>query len=394
MKGDSAPEGTPVLVGHPFSPGGRGEDVRSTFRALTAVGFPVCIRDIYGVNPKTDPDMQRSLTPHLVRNLSTTLNIFFINGDEVEAVLKHVREDWPQGAYNVICPAWELSRYPDEWGRQLGRFDEVLSLSRFSFDSLHEAVSNAKSYVPLASQVEISSYLGRRYFGIPESSFVFLFFFDFTSYMERKNPSAVFRAFERLCAQTERHDTRLVVKLNGSASRSEDFQRFRREAEDCRVRDRVVIIDKTLTNNEIKNLIRCCDCFVSLHRSEGFGRGMAEAMYLGKPVIATGYSGNMDFMNNDNSCLVDFKLVPVLDGQYPHGRGQVWADPDIDHAAWYMNKVLGDRDYGRRLGAIGSRHIRQFFSYRAIGIRYQSRIESILTKQKQAVIFPNTPKIP
>ena len=375
----------PVLVGHPFSPSGRGEDVRSALRALTTVGSCVGILDIYGLNPKTDPDMRRSLTPHLVRRLSPKLNIFFINGNEVEAVFKHIGDDWPHEAYNIICPAWELSIYPEEWSRQLNRFDEVLSPSQFIFNSVRDAVSNAKSYVPFASQVELSSYLGRKYFGISESSFVFLFFFDLTSYIERKNPLSVVRAFEKLYDQNKSHDTQLVIKLNGSASRMDDFLRFISIVEECRVRDRVIIIDETLTNNEIKNLIRCCDCFVSLHRSEGFGRGMAEAMYLGNPVIATGYSGNMDFMNNENSCLVDFKLVPVLDGQYPHGKGQVWADPDIDHAAWYMNKVLVDRDYGRRLGGIGSRHIRQFFSYRAIGLRYQNLIERIMAKRQQPV---------
>ena len=230
--------------------------------------------------------------------------------------------------------------------------------------------------------MEISSYIGRRYFGIPESSFAYLFFFDFTSYIERKNPWGVLQAFERLCLQPKKQDVCLVIKLNGSASRMDEFRKFISGVEGCKVKERIVIIDKTLTNNEINNLIRCCDCFISLHRSEGFGRGMAEAMYLGKPVIATGYSGNMDFMSAENSCLVDFKLVPVGDGQYPYGRGQVWAEPDIDHAVWYMHKLVTDYDYGMKRGAIGSRQIRQFFSYRAIGIRYQSLIENIMTSQK------------
>ena len=127
----------------------------------------------------------------------------------------------------------------------------------------------------------------------------------------------------------------------------------------------------------MKNLVRCCDCFVSLHRSEGFGRGMAEAMYLGKPVIGTGYSGNLDFMNEENACLVRYKLKDVEEGQYPYGEGQVWAEPDMDHAMYLMQKLLADRDYGRKLGSVASRHMRQFFSYRAIGLRYQGRIESI-----------------
>ncbi len=144
--------------------------------------------------------------------------------------------------------------------------------------------------------------------------------------------------------------------------------------------DRLIIIDKILTDNEMKNLVRCCDCFVSLHRSEGYGRGLAEAMFLGKPVVATGYSGNLDFMDETNSCLVRYSLIDVEEGQYPYAKGQVWAEPDIDHAVYYMLKLLDDRGYGRKLGEIASRHIRTYFSYRAIGLRYKNRLEEILQR--------------
>ena len=105
---------------------------------------------------------------------------------------------------------------------------------------------------------------------------------------------------------------------------------------------------------------------------------MAEAMLLGKPVVATGYSGNLDFMNDGNSCLVRYRMVEVEKGSYPYGDNQVWADPDIDHAVSHMLKLVDDRDYGRALGSIASRYIRTHFSARAIGLRYQRRIQEIL----------------
>src|SRR3546814_12429317 len=92
------------------------------------------------------------------------------------------------------------------------------------------------------------------------------------------------------------------------------------------LRTRVVLINRQMDDNDTKNLLRCCDCFVSLHRSEGFGRGLAEAMYLGKPVIATRYSGNLDFMDERTAYLVDHELVPVQTGEYPFAEGQHWAD--------------------------------------------------------------------
>jgi glycosyltransferase involved in cell wall biosynthesis len=224
--------------------------------------------------------------------------------------------------------------------------------------------------------------LGRRYFGIPESAYVFLFFFDFTSYIDRKNPFAVLSAFEKVCAERVRDGIYLVIKVGGSAHRQEDYKRFTEWLGDFGYRDRIVLINKTLRDNEIKNLVRCCDCFVSLHRSEGFGRGMAEAMYLGKPVVATGYSGNIDFMNEENSCVVRYELVEVKEDQYPHANGQVWAEPYIDHAVEYMLKLVSDRDFGRGLGNTASRYVRQFFSYRRMGLQYKKRMEKILQNQQ------------
>jgi glycosyltransferase involved in cell wall biosynthesis len=367
----------PVLVGHPFAPIGRGEDVRAAFRAFSSVGYPVHVRDIFSGN-EIDGDIHRELDSHLVRNLSDSLNIFFINGDEVSNVLARCGGQLSNGAYNIVYPAWELSNYPAEWGKELERFDEVWAQSQFVYESLKKSIAKPVFYLPLASQVKLTSFLPRRYFDIPESAYVFLFFFDFSSFVERKNPFAVLDAFEKVCAQRPHADTRLLIKISGTDRRPEHYEMFCKKLDDRLIHDKVIILDRCLSDNEIKNLVRCCDSFVSLHRSEGFGRGMAEAMCLGKPVIATGYSGNLDFMNETNSCLVRYKEVPVEGGQYPYGTGQFWASADIDHAVECMLALLDDRQFGRMLGHSAERHMRQFFSYRSIGLKYKDRVEQIL----------------
>lgn len=204
--------------------------------------------------------------------------------------------------------------------------------------------------------------------------------------MERKNPSAVIEAFEKVCAARPGEDIHLAVKLMSSSKSARNTGESSKMAEainQSRYAGRITLIDQLLTDNEIKNLVRCADCFVSLHRSEGFGKGAAEAMYLGKPVIATAYGGNLDFMNLDNSLLVRYKLIPVKPGQYLHTDGQVWADPDIDQAQYYMLKLLDDPEYGRRLGQTASRYIRTFFSYRAVGLRYRARLDEILSQRRK-----------
>src|SRR5262249_29839119 len=193
----------------------------------------------------------------------------------------------------------------------------------------------------------------------------------------RKNPFAVFEAFDRLCRLRPDSDLCLVIKLKGGPMKAEHQDLFSDHV--ARLKSRLVVIDKLLTDNEIKNLVRCCDCFLSLHRSEGFGLGMITAMFLGKPVVATGYSANLDFMNESNSCLVRYDLCSVPSGAYPFSEGQVWADPDIDHAVEYMLKLVSDRDYARAIAEEASRYIRVNFSYRATGLRYCDRIREIAT---------------
>jgi glycosyltransferase involved in cell wall biosynthesis len=113
---------------------------------------------------------------------------------------------------------------------------------------------------------------------------------------------------------------------------------------------RIIVRDDLLEARHLRALQACCDACVSLHRCEGFGLLTAEAMLMGKPVIATGYSGNMEYMTPANSCLVDYRLVPVGAGDYPHAQGQRWAEPDIADAARHMRALYGDRALGHRLG--------------------------------------------
>lgn len=369
-----------ALVGHPFASIGRGEDLRCAIRALEAAGLRFTVRDAYGGNPEHDPVLRQELAECIRPELSPRTNVFFLNGDEVEQALAHLGSSRRQGSYDIVYPQWELSIYPPEWARQLDLFDEIWAPSRFVLGALKDAVSKPVVHMPLPIEPRLEAFLPRRYFGLPESSYLFLFFFDFSSYIERKNPLAVLRAFEKACEECPEADTALVVKT----ARPWQSDVFERELRQLKGRiqaslqaERIILLDRVLPDYEIKNLMRACDCFVSLHRSEGFGRGMAEAMWLGKPVVATGYSGNLDFMTEDNSRLVPYTLIEVQEGQYPYAGGQVWAEPDVDQAAERMSELLKDGDSGRRLGQVASRHVRTHLSHRAFGLRFGTRLDEI-----------------
>lgn len=367
-------ESAPCLIGHPFAPIGRGEDVRCTYRSLRAVGVAATVLDVYGANAP-DPALREEFGPALTTSPGR-VNIFHLNGDEVDPVFATLQGKLPADAYNIVYPAWELSQYPKEWARQLDRFDEIWAPSRFVQESLSPVVSKPLVHMPLACEVVLSEFRSRRYFNIPESSCAFLFFFDLRSYAARKNPLAVVKAFEMLRAKHSMMDVCLVLKLHGADSVPDG----RAVIDKITSMDRghVILIDRELTDNDVKNLVRCCDVFVSLHRSEGFGRGLAEAMSLAKPVVATAYSGNMDFMDENTAGLVGYELIPVKDGEYPHFEGQVWADADVDGAFDWMVRLAQSPSMRKELGARARAKVDALVGYRAAGLRYQGTLAKLL----------------
>jgi glycosyltransferase involved in cell wall biosynthesis len=364
-----------TIVGYPFQLTGMAEHARSTFRAFQAVGVTPRLLDVADANRGFDPDLERDFGPHLVTTLGEGVNLFGVNGDEAERVIAKVGERAFEAAYNIAYPAWELARYPKPWAKVLDRFDEIWAPSAFVQHALQGAVSRPVHRMPLPVDLKLSSFLGRRHFGIPEEAFAVLFFFDFASYADRKNPRAVLETFELLAARRPEADLHCVIKSRGG--RDADQAQAELETRLAALGPRAQAIYGDLDDNEIKNLIRVCDVFVSLHRSEGFGRGMAEAMALGRPAIATGYSGNLDFMVPGTGLLVDYDLVPVTPGAYPQGNGQVWAEASPDHASRLIEQLLDDPAEARAMGARARAHIRANYSVQAIGRRYVERLEAI-----------------
>ncbi len=379
-RGLQAVPGVPevTLVGHPFAPIGRGEDLRSVARALRRVAVDPKIIDVFGSSPP-ETDLMDEFGPSLHTGPAGQINVFLINGDEVEPVLERLDGRIPASAYNVVAPVWELARYPDSWARLLERFDEVWVPSTFVQQAVAPAVSKPVELIPWPNGVGLRRCLGRRAFGLRESSYLFLFAFDLRSFVARKNPLAALEAFERLERTRPRADVSLAVKISGGRDPArggrELVQQIHARAAACPAP--VIVIDRDLLDHEAKSLLLSCDAFVSLHRSEGFGRLLAESMLLAKPVIATGYSGNMEFMTPETAILIPHRLVDVRPGEYPFWEGQVWAEPDVEAAARAMVRLVDEPDWGRGCGERASRHIRTHFGHRAIGLRYLDRLDKI-----------------
>ena len=368
------PEEVPVsLIGHPFATVGMAEQLRSHIASCRAVHLPHAIVDIFRYAERTDPDHVRLVGANEAEVPPGGIRIFHINGDEVERVLEAFAERGGSFAdgYNIVVPAWELPRYPDVWAEQLRRFDEVWALSKFIADAL-KAAGVPSTHIGQAIEVPVGPLLPRKYFGIRESAFTLLHFFDLSSYATRKNPEAVLALFEMLRRRHRFGDIQLVLKVKQGETGGEDWlQPIRRRMPE------VICLPKPLTAHETRSLINCCDCFVSLHRSEGFGRGTGEAMFLGRLALATGWSGNLDYMTEENALLTRYHLIPIGADEYPHGENQVWEDADVDHALELLEVVIADPTRARAIAARGRRDVRLGHSFRAVGCRILQRVQEI-----------------
>jgi glycosyltransferase involved in cell wall biosynthesis len=213
----------------------------------------------------------------------------------------------------------------------------------------------------------------RARFGLPRDKFLFLSLFDLNSYSARKNPRAAIEAF-RLSGLAG--SCALVIKVQNVAGNEADFAALQTSVRDL---PGTVLLTETLSRAEITALEAACDCFVSLHRSEGFGLAIAESMLLGKPVISTDWSATAEFVNADNGCPVPAKLVTLDQNHGPYAKGSTWAEPDVKHAAEWMKRLFADRALAARLGAAARTTIETRFAPAVIGARYRKRLESIAT---------------
>ena len=211
----------------------------------------------------------------------------------------------------------------------------------------------------------------RARFGLPGDQFLFAFVFDMGSTAARKNPLGVVEAYRK--AFGDRGDVGLVLKVARGWQDPKTLAALKAVADGRRIH----LLDEVLAPEEVHGLIGGCDAYVSLHRSEGFGLTLAEAMSLGKPTIATRYSGNLDFMSPDNSLLVDYVRAPIAASARVYRKGCLWADPSTDHAADSMRWIVAHPGEAKQLGLRARASIRETLSLAAAGERMRHRLSRI-----------------
>lgn len=363
------------LIGHAGTRSGVGEDLRMAAKALEAAKVPFVVRKVEpstGVGSEGD-ELDAWLTDHS----PFSINMFCMAGMETVTMLSK-RRDLLHGKFNIGFWPWELSEWPQLWSHGPELMDELWASTSFTASAYRRSTSVPVRQVPMAVDVDATEGLSRADFGQSDNRFLFAFSFDAHSSFSRKNPEGVLKAF-RMAFPNGDEPVSLILK----GLRTSDHPRWCRLESLALDDPRVSFITESMSRGRLLDLYRAIDCFVSLHRSEGFGRNIAECMLLGKAVIATRYSGNVDFTSDATAAMVGASLKPIGDGEYAFGAGQFWADPDLEEAAAHMRRVSSDESWRRKIAGSGRAFIESHYSPAAVGDSFLQELNRITSKSNR-----------
>ncbi len=332
-----------TVVGYVRAESGVGESARATLRALACTALPHAVHDFRDGNVSR---MGENVDAALDTGARHAISLFHINADQIPHARASLGDRWFGVPHRIGFWAWELEHFPAEWQAAFDHVDEVWVPSTFCQRAVAERSPVPVLCVPHAVAVPERLQPDRARFGLQADSVVFLAMADVMSSPERKNPFGAIDAFVRAFG-TRPVGVELVVKVSNGDRDPAAMQRLHRLAAGC---SGLHLVDGYLDRSALNSLIDSADVFVSLHRAEGFGLVIAEAMARGKVVIATAWSGNMDFMTAANSLPVDYQLRSIEADIGPYRQGQRWAEPDLDDAATKMRRVVADRDLRQQLG--------------------------------------------
>jgi len=361
-----------ACIGHPSAESGVGEALRATAKGLAAAGVPFTL---VGLESYTTARLgDDSMASHASSRLDRRVNLLCDGIVGAEIAVAALGAEALAGRTSILRPFWELAKVPDRFGPLLNKFQEIWAPSEFVRAAFAAAVDIPVLRVPVPVALGEVGRIERASYGLPESATLFLFAFDPSSFTARKNPLGVIAAFKRAFPKGGNADVALVIKSLAAGPHAEALNAIRAAIGDD---TRIHLIERTMDRAEMNGLLAASDAYVSLHRAEGFGFGLAEAMALGKPVVGTAYSGNADFLNPDTGYPVPFTLVPVRAGEYPDHRGQVWADPDLAAAADCLRAIVEEPADAHRRAIAGQRFIATHHSPAAVGQAMRDRLEAL-----------------
>ena len=321
------------IFGYAHGELGIGEDLRQMALAFESQGIPFCIINIPLRKKFSQED--HSMDPWITDQPRYGINLFCMNGVEmVKFILKHGLHHL-ENCYTIGLWPWELPHWPKSCHYAFACVDEIWAISSYTAKAFEAAPCPVTTITPPVSVGEIGPQ-ERRDFGLPEKAYLYLFCFDLHSRLTRKNPWGLIRAFKKAFPRERACDVGLVLKVSHSHSWRWPWPLIRLIA---KCDSRIHLLEKNMRRAELLALYQACDCYVSLHRAEGFGRTIAETLLLGLQVVTTDFSGNLDFCKEPRVALVKSHPQQLKARDYFWGEGQFWADPCLDDAAKLLQEI-------------------------------------------------------
>jgi glycosyltransferase involved in cell wall biosynthesis len=355
------------LAGYLDAAVGVGEAARCYVAALRSAGVPVLDRDVpLPGRDAADTELVEGLRPTADE---ISFNLLCLNPEQMVPFLNGPDAPPRDGRITIGIWSWEVDILPPGWREAGAYLTEVWTYSRFGAGLIGAGIDvPVLGFQPPVSEPSISS---QPPLHLP-SGFRVLAMFDFLSTLERKNPLGAIEAYRRAFEPGD--GAVLVIKSVNGQHRPE---RMRELLAAIDGRPDILLIDRTMSGAERDALIAACDCYLSLHRSEGHGLPLAEAMALGKPVVATAFGGNMEFMSEVNSYPVAWAPALVGDGVEHYPANASWAEPDIKHAAGLLQAVHRDPENARHRAQQGREDVRGLLAPEVVGVRMRGRLEEL-----------------
>ncbi|HYM08624.1 MAG TPA: glycosyltransferase [Terriglobales bacterium] len=362
-----APELAFNLTGYAGGPLGIGDSARSVLAAARACDIPVRFNAV----PASPVPAHRRPT---AEDFPFPFHLVQVNPDSMPGVIEKLGAHFFAGRSTIGCWDCELDEFPEHWADCFHWVREVWTPTGFSQDVFSRKSPVPVVRIPYCIQIDTIPSLSRAELGLPRDKFLFLTFLDLLDSFARQNPLAVAEAFRLAFPRNE--GCHLVVQVQNAHARPDLMHQLRESCASLRAS----VIDRAPLGDEVAALMQACDCLVSLHRSERFGFRLAESMYLGKPVIATAYSGNLEFTHPGNSFLVSCRMCRVGPGNDPYPPGAWWAEPSVAEAVQHMKTVVESAGERHKVAQAGRSYVREHLSATVMGRRIRERLAQLAAR--------------
>jgi len=359
------------LLGMMSMPTGLGKATLGYHQGIEAEGIPNNYHEI-PIKAFKHGLSKHSLVKKFIDKETYKVSIIQVNADLVSLFDELCDIANYDSTYKIGVWFWELPQFRSDWYTSFAAFDEIWVASEFCKAAIQPMINIPVIVIPPAVLIgsDCSKY-SRKDLSLPEDCFLFAYIFDVSSLVARKNPYGLIRAFRN--AFSTNNKVKLVLKYHASGGNNElamleDYIKYDTQ---------IITINKTFSSEELEGFKACVDCFVSPHRSEGFGLNLAEMLLHQKPVIATDYAATTDFLNESTGYPVKYEMIELDRWIGPYPAGATWANPDEEHLASLMRRVFEDPLEANAKAKRGREFIMQKYSPQRVGQLIYSRLKEL-----------------